>query len=108
MITRENNPDLAPFWKQVNKSTWFNKGTNMSTDRKPNSPKGGILADDMGLGKTLTVITLIMANHLNGKPMFSRKSSANKVCEFKIFCFSKMCYWKLLEVISGRKSQFSL
>ena len=52
----------------------------MSTDRKPNSPKGGILADDMGLGKTLTVITLIMANHLNGKPMFSRKSSANKVC----------------------------
>ncbi|KAL9986038.1 hypothetical protein ACROYT_G000101 [Oculina patagonica] len=78
MITRENNTDLAPFWKQVNKSTWFNKGTNMSTDRKPNSPKGGILADDMGLGKTLTVITLIMANHLNGKPMFSRKSSANK------------------------------
>ena len=80
MITRENNTDLAAFWTQVNKNTWFNKGTNCSTDRKPNSPKGGILADDMGLGKTLTVITLIMANHLNGKPMFSRRSSANKVC----------------------------
>ncbi|KAJ7339613.1 hypothetical protein OS493_006017 [Desmophyllum pertusum] len=78
MITRENNTDLAPFWKQVNKRTWFNKGTNMSTDRKPNSPKGGILADDMGLGKTLVVITLIMANHLNGQPMFSKKSSTNK------------------------------
>jgi len=80
MMTRENNNDLAPFWTQVNKSTWFNKGTNWSTDRKPNSPKGGILADDMGLGKTLTVITLIMANHLNGKPMFCRRTSANKVC----------------------------
>lgn len=82
MMLRENNGDLAPFWSQVNKSTWFNKGTKMSTDRKPHSPKGGILADDMGLGKTLTVITLIMANHLNGQPMFSRKSSAHKVCNF--------------------------
>ena len=54
----------------------------MSTDRKPHSPKGGILADDMGLGKTLTVITLIMANHLNGQPMFSRKASSHKVCKF--------------------------
>ena len=79
-MTRENNTDLAPFWMQVNKSTWINKGTNISTDRKPDSPKGGILADDMGLGKTLTVITLIMANHLNGQPMFSRKSSRQKVC----------------------------
>lgn len=82
MMLRENNGDLAPFWSQVNKSTWFNKGTKMSTDRKPHSPKGGILADDMGLGKTLTVITLIMANHLNGQPMLSRKSSAHKVCNF--------------------------
>lgn len=78
MMTRENNTDLAPFWSHVNKSTWFNKGTKMSTDRKPHSPKGGILADDMGLGKTLTVITLIMANHLNGQPMFSRKASSHK------------------------------
>ena len=79
MRIRENNTDLAPFWTQVNKSTWINKGTNFSTDRKPDSPKGGILADDMGLGKTLTVISLIMANHLNGKPMFSRRASNQKV-----------------------------
>ncbi|XP_074614722.1 helicase-like transcription factor [Acropora palmata] len=78
MIIRENNTDLAPFWTQVNKFTWINKGTNFSTDRKPDSPKGGILADDMGLGKTLTVIALIMANHLNGKPMFSRRASNQK------------------------------
>ena len=80
MITRENNTDLAPFWNKVNNSAWFNKGTNKSTDRKPHSPKGGILADDMGLGKTLVVISLIIANHLNGKPMFAR--SSNKVCFF--------------------------
>lgn len=79
MMTKENNTDLAPFWTQVNKSTWINKGTNISTDRKPDSSKGGILADDMGLGKTLTVITLIMANHLNGQPIFSRRSSSQKV-----------------------------
>ncbi|PFX35045.1 helicase-like transcription factor [Stylophora pistillata] len=79
MITRENNTDLAPFWNKVNKSTWFNKGTNMSTDRKPHSPKGGILADDMGLGKTLVVISLIMANHLHGKPMFSRSINKRKM-----------------------------
>lgn len=78
MITRENNTDLAPFWNKVNNSTWFNKGTNKSTDRKPHSPKGGILADDMGLGKTLVVISLIMANHLNGKPMFARSSNKRK------------------------------
>ncbi|XP_068740295.1 helicase-like transcription factor isoform X2 [Montipora capricornis] len=78
MVTRENNTDLAPFWTQVNKNTWINKGTNFSTDRKPDSSKGGILADDMGLGKTLTVITLIMANHLKGKPMFCRTSSNHK------------------------------
>ncbi|XP_015760925.1 PREDICTED: uncharacterized protein LOC107340090 [Acropora digitifera] len=78
MIIRENNTDLAPFWTQVNNSIWINKGTNFSTNRKPDSPKGGILADDMGLGKTLTVITLIMANHRNGKPMFLRRASNQK------------------------------
>ncbi|XP_074614398.1 helicase-like transcription factor [Acropora palmata] len=77
MIIRENT-DLAPFWIQVNNSTWINKRTNICTDRKPDFPKGGILADDMGLGKTLTVIALIMANHINGKPMFSRGASNQK------------------------------
>ena len=80
MMIRENNDDLAPFWKQVNSNTWLNKGTGDSTNRKPVSPKGGILADDMGLGKTLVVISLIVANHLNGQPMFSRRSTKRKVC----------------------------
>jgi SWI/SNF-related matrix-associated actin-dependent regulator of chromatin subfamily A3 len=31
--------------------------------------KGGILADDMGLGKTLTVLSLIMTNFHDGRPM---------------------------------------
>ena len=99
-MTRENNTDLAPFWSQVNKKTWINKGTNISTDRKPNSPKGGILADDMGLGKTLTVITLIMANHVNGQPMFSRRSSSHKV--FLFF------FWPLYMIIVNRVTDYTL
>ena len=31
--------------------------------------RGGILADDMGLEKTRTVISLIMTNHWDGKPL---------------------------------------
>jgi len=31
--------------------------------------RGGILADDMGLGKTLTVISLILTNHWDSKPL---------------------------------------
>ena len=31
--------------------------------------RGGILADDMGLGKTLTVISLILTNHWDHKPL---------------------------------------
>ena len=31
--------------------------------------RGGILADDMGLGKTLTVISLILTNYHDGRPL---------------------------------------
>ena len=31
--------------------------------------RGGILADDMGLGKTLSVISLIMSNYHDGRPL---------------------------------------
>jgi len=44
---------------------WMFKHENKETD----GMRGGILADDMGLGKTLTVISLIMTNHWDGKPL---------------------------------------
>merc|ERR1719370_150242 len=44
---------------------WMCRHENKETD----GMRGGILADDMGLGKTLTVISLIMTNFWDGKPM---------------------------------------
>lgn len=73
MINRENGSGLAPFWKQREQGTWYNQGTKETAIARPHSVKGGILADDMGLGKTLVVISLILTNHVNGKPMFSKK-----------------------------------
>ncbi|XP_048583769.1 helicase-like transcription factor isoform X2 [Nematostella vectensis] len=78
MITRERSTDLAPFWEKTSSRCWYNKGTKLSTDVYPYGIKGGILADDMGLGKTLTVISLIVTNHLDGMPMFAKKESFSK------------------------------
>jgi len=44
---------------------WMFRHENKEND----GMRGGILADDMGLGKTLTVISLIMTNHWDGKPL---------------------------------------
>merc|ERR1719370_1894651 len=44
---------------------WMCRHENKETD----GMRGGILADDMGLGKTLTVISLILTNFWDGKPM---------------------------------------
>jgi len=54
--------------------------------------KGGILADDMGLGKTLSIISLIVTNYRDGKPLIEVDKSTGvqqtvvkkKVSEFII------------------------
>ena len=79
MVQKENSKDLALFWKKVSKNSWFNPTTNQSTHVRPEAVKGGVLADDMGLGKTLVVISLILTNHLNGQPMFSKRIDSPKV-----------------------------
>merc|ERR1739838_889254 len=40
--------------------------------------RGGILADDMGLGKTLTVISLILTNHWDERPLVSLDNSGER------------------------------
>ena len=76
MTKRENNENMAPFWSRT-AGGYFNQATLVSQAEKPLPMKGGILADDMGLGKTLVAISLILGNHIGGKPMFkkSRKVS---------------------------------
>merc|ERR1719318_1067175 len=44
---------------------WMVKHENTCTD----GMLGGILADDMGLGKSLTVISLMLTNFWDGKPL---------------------------------------
>jgi len=72
MIARENAKDLPPFWKEqtINgRKGYFNSATNFATTTRPSCVLGGVLADDMGLGKTLEVISLIVTNFYNGKPL---------------------------------------
>ncbi|XP_069104006.1 helicase-like transcription factor [Argopecten irradians] len=68
MIQRENGSKLPPFWEEK-KGRFFNSVTVFTTDKRPQSVKGGILADDMGLGKTLEMIALIMTNFKDGLPL---------------------------------------
>ena len=42
--------------------------TRETSDQEP-GVRGGILADDMGLGKTLTIISLILTNHWDKRPL---------------------------------------
>ena len=72
MIARENSKELPPFWKEqtINgREGYFNSATNFATTTRPSCVLGGVLADDMGLGKTLEVISLIVTNFYNGKPL---------------------------------------
>jgi SWI/SNF-related matrix-associated actin-dependent regulator of chromatin subfamily A3 len=72
MIAKENNQELPPFWEERTKNgkkEYFNTATNFATKNRPSCVKGGILADDMGLGKTLQMITLILTNFHDGKPL---------------------------------------
>eukprot|EP00795_Rhopilema_esculentum_P009078 gene9077-16732_t len=71
MTKRENNENMAPFWSRT-AGGYFNQATLVSQAEKPLPMKGGILADDMGLGKTLVAISLILGNHIGGKPMFKK------------------------------------
>ncbi|KAH9523505.1 hypothetical protein Btru_040176 [Bulinus truncatus] len=68
MICKENNDLLPPFWEQRG-TLYLNTLTRKKTAEKPKSIYGGILADDMGLGKTLEMISLIVTNFVNGKPL---------------------------------------
>ena len=72
MVARENCKELPPFWKERKAGKdiqYFNTATNFATRNRPSCLLGGILADDMGLGKTLEVISLIITNFYNGKPL---------------------------------------
>ncbi|RUS82734.1 hypothetical protein EGW08_009514, partial [Elysia chlorotica] len=68
MICRENKGMLPPFWEKQG-NMYINTLTVCHTHIKPASVCGGILADDMGLGKTLQVISLILTNFVDGKPL---------------------------------------
>ncbi|XP_078613180.1 helicase-like transcription factor isoform X2 [Branchiostoma floridae x Branchiostoma japonicum] len=69
MARRENSGELPPFWEERAANKFFNSVTNFTSTRRPQSVRGGILADDMGLGKTLVVISLILSNFRDGKPL---------------------------------------
>ncbi|KAK0069593.1 helicase-like transcription factor [Biomphalaria pfeifferi] len=68
MICKENKDSLPPFWVQRG-HLYMNTLSRKKTAEKPKSIYGGILADDMGLGKTLEMISLIVTNFVNGKPI---------------------------------------
>ncbi|XP_060598752.1 uncharacterized protein LOC132752443, partial [Ruditapes philippinarum] len=68
MVKRENNATLPPFWQEKN-GKYFNTVLNFTSSIRPDSVRGGILADDMGLGKTLEMITLIITNFVDNKPL---------------------------------------
>lgn len=99
MVARENCKELPPFWKERKAGKdiqYFNTATNFATSNRPSCLLGGILADDMGLGKTLEVISLIITNFYNGKPLVtladkkagtakSLKVSILSTCRYVIF-----------------------
>ena len=92
MIARENSTELPPFWKEKKAGReilYFNTATNFATSTQPNCMLGGILADDMGLGKTLEIISLIVTNFHNGKPLVTladRKPESANSSKVYIFC----------------------
>jgi len=101
MIARENAKDLPPFWKEqtINgRKGYFNSATNFATTTRPSCVLGGVLADDMGLGKTLEVISLIVTNFYNGKPLVTlaeRKTqvtnTAKVISPYELFMWHFFC-----------------
>ncbi|XP_071803107.1 helicase-like transcription factor [Asterias amurensis] len=69
MSSRENTDSLPPFWVQQGNGNFLNTVTNYSSTTRPPTVRGGILADEMGLGKTLEMISLILTNFHEGKPL---------------------------------------
>ena len=90
MVARENCKELPPFWKERKAGKeiqYFNTATNFATSSRPSCLLGGILADDMGLGKTLEVISLIVTNFYNGKPIVTladKKAGTVKILKVSI------------------------
>ncbi|XP_048240657.1 helicase-like transcription factor isoform X3 [Haliotis rufescens] len=69
MMTRENEENLPPFWEETPSGHYSNILLNHTTYERPPSIRGGILADDMGLGKTLEIISLILTNFVDNRPL---------------------------------------
>ncbi|CAL1531405.1 unnamed protein product [Lymnaea stagnalis] len=69
MISKENTDTLPPFWEKLNNDCYWNTLAMFISNTTPKSVHGGILADDMGLGKTLEMISLILSNFVDGKPL---------------------------------------
>jgi SWI/SNF-related matrix-associated actin-dependent regulator of chromatin subfamily A3 len=67
MVKRERSEEevLPPFWEEKverGKKVFFNSITASSTNDRPATIRGGILADDMGLGKTIQTISTMVSS----------------------------------------------
>ncbi|XP_067663379.1 helicase-like transcription factor [Haliotis asinina] len=69
MISRENKYHLPPFWEITDSGRYYNKLLNHTEYERPPGVPGGILADDMGLGKTLEIISLVLTNFVDNRPL---------------------------------------
>ena len=100
MIARENAKDLPPFWKEqtINgRKGYFNSATNFATTTRPSCVFGGVHADDMGLGKTLEVISLIVTNFYNGKPLVTLAERKTQITNTaKVIRPYELFMWHLL------------
>ena len=102
MVARENCKELPPFWKERKAGKeiqYFNTATNFATSNRPSCLLGGILADDMGLGKTLEVISLIITNFYNGKPLVTlADKKAGTAKSLKVSILSTCTYVNFLSI----------
>lgn len=102
MVARENCKELPPFWKERKAGKdiqYFNTATNFATSNRPSCLLGGILADDMGLGKTLEVISLIITNFYNGKPLVTlADKKAGTAKSLKVSILSTCRYVNFLSI----------
>lgn len=99
MIARENSKDLPPFWKEQTisgRKGYFNTATNFATTTRPSCVLGGVLADDMGLGKTLEIISLVVTNFYNGKPLVTLADRKTQIPNVSKVIISYELLWHLL------------